>query len=94
MLVPDTRTHNLMLNILWTLRELLRHLRPLEDVNRLPKHVGVNLEYINPLTPELNPSAQRCLTRFFTGDFASCTAHFVNICVNKPKNATIIHAVY
>jgi hypothetical protein len=26
---------------------------------------------INPLTPELNPSAQRCPTRFFTGDFAS-----------------------
>jgi hypothetical protein len=26
---------------------------------------------IIPLTPELNPSAQRCLTRFFTGDFAS-----------------------
>jgi hypothetical protein len=26
---------------------------------------------VNPLTPELNPSAQRCLTRFFTGDFAS-----------------------
>jgi hypothetical protein len=25
----------------------------------------------NTLTPELNPSAQRCLTRFFTGDFAS-----------------------
>jgi hypothetical protein len=24
-----------------------------------------------PLTPELKPSAQRCLTRFFTGDFAS-----------------------
>jgi hypothetical protein len=23
------------------------------------------------LTPELNPSAQRYLTRFFTGDFAS-----------------------
>jgi hypothetical protein len=22
---------------------------------------------INPLTPELNPSAQRCLTRFFQG---------------------------
>jgi hypothetical protein len=29
-------------------------------------HIG-----INPLTPELNPSAQRRLTRFFTGDFAS-----------------------
>jgi hypothetical protein len=26
---------------------------------------------INPLTPELNPSMQRCLIRFFTGDFAS-----------------------
>jgi hypothetical protein len=26
---------------------------------------------IKPLTPELNPSAQRCLTRFFTADFAS-----------------------
>jgi hypothetical protein len=26
---------------------------------------------LNPLTPELNPSAQRCLTRFFTGNFAS-----------------------
>jgi hypothetical protein len=24
---------------------------------------------INPLTPELNPSAQRCLPKFFTGDF-------------------------
>jgi hypothetical protein len=24
---------------------------------------------INPLTPELNPSAQRCLPRFFNGDF-------------------------
>jgi hypothetical protein len=23
----------------------------------------------NPLTPELNPPAQRCLPRFFTGDF-------------------------
>jgi hypothetical protein len=33
------------------------------------------LEYfqvpINPETPELNPSAQRCLAIFFTGDFAS-----------------------
>jgi hypothetical protein len=26
---------------------------------------------LNPLTPELNLSAQRRLTRFFTGDFAS-----------------------
>jgi hypothetical protein len=25
--------------------------------------------WINSLTPELNPSAQRCLPRLFTGDF-------------------------
>jgi hypothetical protein len=40
---------------------------------------------INPLTPELNRSAQRCLTRFFTGDFASLTAHFVNISVKNQQ---------
>jgi hypothetical protein len=28
-------------------------------------------EHVNPLKPELNPSAQHCLTRFFTRDFAS-----------------------
>jgi hypothetical protein len=28
-------------------------------------------QVLNPLTPELNPYAQHCLTRFFTGDFAS-----------------------
>jgi hypothetical protein len=25
--------------------------------------------YSKPLTPELNPSAQRCLPKFFIGDF-------------------------
>src|SRR5215468_6606656 len=34
---------------------------------------------------ELNPSAQRCLTRFFTGDFAPSTVHFVNICVENQQ---------
>jgi hypothetical protein len=34
------------------------------------------LHRINSLTPELNPSAQRCLTRFFTGDFASLNRAF------------------
>jgi len=27
------------------------------------------IEYMNPLKPELNPSARRSLPRFFTGDF-------------------------
>jgi hypothetical protein len=40
---------------------------------------------INPLTPELNPSSQRCLTRFFTGDFAAWTLNFVNICVKNQQ---------
>jgi hypothetical protein len=35
---------------------------------------------LNPLTPELNTSARRCLTKFFTGDFA-WTVHFVIICM-------------
>jgi hypothetical protein len=30
-----------------------------------------NVYTLNPVTPELNPSTQRCLTRFFTWDFAS-----------------------
>jgi hypothetical protein len=40
---------------------------------------------LNPLTPELNPSAQRYLTRVFTGDFDSSTVHFVNICVKHQQ---------
>jgi hypothetical protein len=41
---------------------------------------------INPLTPELNPSAQRCLTRFFAAYFASRTVNFTNICVKIQQN--------
>jgi hypothetical protein len=33
--------------------------------------LGLMSVRINPLTPELNPFAQRCVTRFFTEDFAS-----------------------
>jgi hypothetical protein len=40
-----------------------------------PLEAGLSLPtfrfLLNTLTAELNPSAQRCLTRFFTGDFAS-----------------------
>jgi hypothetical protein len=39
---------------------------------------------VNSLTPELNISAQRCLTRFFTEDFAGAV-HFVNICVKNQQ---------
>jgi hypothetical protein len=40
---------------------------------------------INRLTPELNPSPQRCLARFFTRDFASLTVHFFSICVKNQQ---------
>jgi hypothetical protein len=40
---------------------------------------------INPLMPELNPFAQRCLTRLFTGDFASLTVYCVNLCVKNQQ---------
>jgi hypothetical protein len=33
-------------------------------------YVGIE-KLFNPLTPELNPTTERCLTRFFTGGFAS-----------------------
>jgi hypothetical protein len=35
--------------------------------------------------PKFNPSAQRCLTRFVTGDFASWTVHFVNMYVKNQQ---------
>jgi hypothetical protein len=31
--------------------------------------IANRIQTINPLTPELNSSAQGCLRRFFTGDF-------------------------
>jgi hypothetical protein len=40
---------------------------------------------INPLTPELNPSAQRCLTRFSTRNLAFRTVHFLYICVKNQQ---------
>jgi hypothetical protein len=42
------------------------------DLTVLGSVCGAHYTYgLNPLTLELNPSAQRCLTRTFTGDFAS-----------------------
>jgi hypothetical protein len=44
----------------------------IQGVLKLKKNSGAKwVNSINSLTPELNRSAQRCLTRFFTGDFAS-----------------------
>jgi hypothetical protein len=42
---------------------------------------------INPLTPELNPIAQRCLMRFFNGEFVFWTVRStsINICVKNQQ---------
>jgi hypothetical protein len=78
-------------------RTLRTHRNTSERMNQIRRTVcNINTTRdirINPLTPESNTSAQRCLTRFFTGDFASWTVHFFNICI-KTKNATNIHLVY
>jgi hypothetical protein len=50
-----------------------------------PETLGKTVRRINPLTPEINPSAQRSLMRFFTGDFASWTVNFVNIRVKNQQ---------
>jgi hypothetical protein len=42
-------------------------------------------DHINPLTPELNLSAQSCLRRYFIEDFATWTVHFFNICVKNQQ---------
>jgi hypothetical protein len=47
--------------------------------------VYLHFVLINPLTPELNTSAQRCLSRCYTGDFASWTVPFVNRCVKNQR---------
>jgi hypothetical protein len=41
------------------------------DYTSTPQSDFVAWCLMKPLTPELNPSTQRCLTRFFAGDFAS-----------------------
>jgi hypothetical protein len=40
---------------------------------------------INPLTPKVNPSAQRFLTKFFTGNFAYWTLLFIHMCVKNQQ---------
>jgi hypothetical protein len=41
--------------------------------------------FISPLKPEFYTSAQRCLARFFTGEFVSWIVHFFNTCVKNQQ---------
>jgi hypothetical protein len=49
-------------------------------------------DWVNPSTPELNSSAQRCLTIFLLGILLlePCISLIMR---EKPTNATIIHSV-
>jgi hypothetical protein len=49
---------------------------------------------IEGLTPELNPSAQRCLKRIFYWGFSFLNRAFRKYMREKPTNAPIIHSVY
>jgi hypothetical protein len=51
-------------------------------------------EAFNSLTPELNPSAQRCLTRFFNWRFCFLNRAFRLHMPEKPTNTSIIHSVH
>jgi hypothetical protein len=45
---------------------------PREEMKKVTARTGMSCaQFVNPLPPELHPSAQDCLTRFLTGDFAS-----------------------
>jgi hypothetical protein len=47
---------------------------------------------VNPLTPELNPSAQRCLTRFLLGILLLEPAF--HYCMREKPTNTTISSVY
>jgi hypothetical protein len=49
----------------------LRYLTIFLRKDNWPKRGCIETKNINLLKPNLNPSAQRCLMKFFTGDFAS-----------------------
>jgi hypothetical protein len=61
-------------------------------INWSVKLTALSAEF-NPLTPELNPSAQRCLTRFLLGILLlePCISLIMR---EKPTNTPIIHSVY
>jgi hypothetical protein len=69
----------------YTWCSLLLHPLARSSLNQTCRKNILGNKSFNPLTPELNPSAQRCLTRFFTSAFAHRTLHFVNICVKTNK---------
>jgi hypothetical protein len=54
--------------MLFLIREIFGRLKQCNNIERIVNFLrSTHFEKISPLTPELNPSAQRCLPRYFTG---------------------------
>jgi hypothetical protein len=49
---------------------------------------------VNPSTPELNPSAQRCLMKFFYWGFCFLTRALRQYVRKKPTSTPIVQSVY
>jgi hypothetical protein len=56
--------------------EVFTHVEVFEGKERQFFYMVKKTNRINPLTPELNPSAQRCLTRFFYWEFCFLNREF------------------
>jgi hypothetical protein len=86
----------LMIHICYVVMLLLYVMAPIG--HHLPRNTVIINDVqrvFNSLMPELNPSAQRWLTRFFTRDFASWTLHFVNVCLkNQQIHQLFIQFIY
>jgi hypothetical protein len=66
-------------------RNILQHARVLRSPKFFPqKKLGIIDTDFIPSTPELNPSAQRCLTRILL-EFCFLNLHFVNIRVKNQQ---------
>jgi hypothetical protein len=61
-----------------TFQQYNSHIKP-SSPSRQDKYM------LSPLTAELNRSAQRCMTKFFTADFASLILHLFNIYVKHQQ---------
>jgi hypothetical protein len=89
-IVSANTIHKHWTNTMFFLATLLQKTMACVKLFKYPSHGNLHSSLVgmDPLTSELNPSAQRCLTKLFTGDFASWTIHFVNIYALKTNKYT------
>jgi hypothetical protein len=79
--LDDSVSHTRVTNTVWLMYICVK----MPAYRIVSVETRLRFKTVNPLKPKLNLFAHRCLTRFFTGDFASWTVHFVNICVKNQQ---------